>query len=156
MNNHDADTWMSLDDEEREERGRRYLEYREQEATRLHGPPEERRRKNLEHVRNLVAKYSEPVVRAILRVLCDSEHTSKRVFAELIRRGDPEHGDLVEIMPRYDLGGPRIDIDQPAGPGGWFNVKVSGGWDIAGESWEGVLWKDETGWQVQQNSYGVS
>jgi hypothetical protein len=64
----------------------------------------------------------------------------------------PPAARIAQVRP-YDLAGPRIKIEQPAGPDGWFNVEVSGGWGDAGECWKGVLWKDANGWHVQPTSY---
>jgi hypothetical protein len=150
MNNSSPDKKHNLDTPEMQEEIRLMNEGIELEEAKHYGPPEERKRKNREHVDKLVARYSEPVARSILKRLSQA---GDYVFADLLRRHDLDETDLHDVILRYDLGGPRIDIRQ--GKDHRYKVVISGGWGNAGEEWKGVVWQEDGEWRFECTEYCV-
>lgn len=79
----------------------------EEEATRLFGPPEERRRKNLRHVQKLMRLVSESDLRNILKAL---SRMDEPVCCANLRKHDLDHIPLHEVIQPYELLGFRFHL----------------------------------------------
>lgn len=137
-----------------EEQIRRLEEHFENIATKCYGPPEERARKNRQHVDDMITTHGEPVVRTLLKVLSEIKEPVEPVFAGILRRHSLDHDDLHDIIRFHDLTGPRIEIR--CHNGNEYHLLISGGWGLASENWSVIIWRLGSRWSVKCSSYSIS
>lgn len=123
----------------------------------LFGTPEERESKNRVHVAEMVALYTEPVIRAILKVLSEVDKDERfprnrdLVFPKILRRHNLDTDPLDQIIRYYAPNGPRVQIRSHKG--NEYHVLVDGGWGLAMQCWSGDVWRLGSRWCLKDSSY---
>jgi len=100
----------------------------DEEMTRLHGPPEERARKNREAVDGLVRALTDPGLRGLLAALSRLEYP---LCAHWLSEYDLETTPLGEMINPYDFCGRHLTIESAKPP--FYMVGISMGFGNAGD-----------------------
>lgn len=109
----------------------------EDEARRLHGPPDVRAEKGRRYVDRLVDRFSEPVIRGLLRAL---SHLDRPLCAHWLADVDLAATPLEEIIKPFELFGRCFRILSVNGDR--YTVEISRGYDTVGDGGRFVLCRD--------------
>lgn len=137
---------MSPDEEtELREKEEYYQSMWEAEATETYGPPELRSRKNQRYAARLVSKYSEPVIRGILKCLSTLE---RPLCAHWLSEIDLKLTPLAEIITPFELGGLHFRVVNCDGTK--YTVNISSSLGRAGDGGSFIISREGSRYTIHE------
>jgi hypothetical protein len=109
----------------------------ERESAELYGPPDVRQHKAEEYISDLIAKYSEPVIRGILIALSRLERPR---CAHWLSEMDLLSTPLTEIIEPFEVGG--LEFKVSSADASDYEVQISAGYGRAGDGGRFLIHRD--------------